>query len=404
MPGNTAVLNNGIGDDIEIDADIRERIERTARGLQLPLGFQFDNDTPLMAPVELVQGTISRHGTGVLGGQSGAGKTFLAVHLMVCAAAAKPFLGREIREPVAGVYLAAEGSGTIAHRFRAAKRHAEIDELLPVTYSGKVGDLLDEKQLVKTIGDLKQCGDYFRAHFDVPHGLTVIDTASMAFRTKDENSNAEIARICQVLARLYQETGAFTCVVHHMGKDQSAGLRGGSAWRGNVDSVLLCLADREPLTGECRNHRAVVEKHRDGLEGPIGSFELALVELGEDDFGEPFFSRAIRFLGEVKSRTAKEKPSHHHFREAFNEVVPTYGRNHEPMKSPPGLRGPVVLAVPRAALCSEFKRRHPVNSKRPENTDKAKQAAFDRALAELTGQFAKYGYEHVNGEEIVWRL
>jgi hypothetical protein len=285
-PGNIVVLHNASRDYIEIDPDIRERTERTTRGLQLPLGFQLDDDTPLTAPVELVQGTISRHGTGVLGGQSGAGKTFLAVHLMVCAAAAKPFLGREIREPVAGVYLAAEGSGTIAHRFRAAKRDAGIEELLPFTYSGKVGNLLDENQLNKTIGDLKQCGEYFRAHFGVPHGLTIIDTASTAFQIKDENNNADVARVCKVLAKMYHETGAFTCVVHHMGKDQNAGLRGGSAWRGNVDSVLLCLADRESLTGECRNHRIVVEKHRDGPEGPIGGFELAFVELEEDDCGE----------------------------------------------------------------------------------------------------------------------
>jgi RecA-family ATPase len=111
------MLHNVNRDYIEIHTDIGERIQRTARGLQVPLGFQLDNDMPLPAPVELVKGTMSRHGTGVLGGQSGTGKTFVAVHLMVCAATAKPFLGREIREPIAGIYLAAEGSGTIAHRF-----------------------------------------------------------------------------------------------------------------------------------------------------------------------------------------------------------------------------------------------------------------------------------------------
>ena len=403
MPGNIVVLHSPNRDYIEIDTDIRERIERTARGFPLPLGFQLDNDAPLTAPVELVQGTISRHGTGVLGGQSGAGKTFLAVHLMVCAAAARPFLGREIREPVAGVYLAAEGSGTIAHRFRAAKRYAEIEELLPFTYSGKVGNLLEKDQLNRTIRDLKQCGEYFRAQFDIPLGLTIIDTASAAFQIKDENSNAEVARVCKILARIYEETGAFTCLVHHMGKDQNAGFRGGSAWRGNVDSVLLCLADREALTGECRNHRLVVEKHRDGPEGPVGGFDMPLIELGMDPYGEPFFSRAVRFLGEAKAKPVKEKPTHHHFRQAFDEVLGTNGRNHEPMKSP-SIPGPVVLAVQRRVLCNEFKRRHPVNSKRLENTDKAKQAAFDRALADLTGQFAKYGYEHANGEELIWRL
>jgi hypothetical protein len=188
-----------------------------------------------------------------------------------------------------------------------------------------------------------------------------------------------------------------------MGKDQNAGLRGGSAWRGNVDSVLLCLADRNTLSGECKNHRVVVEKHRDGPEGPIGGFDLPLVELGFDDYGEPFFSRAIRFLGEIKAKPSREKPAHYHFREAFDEVLGSNGRNHEPMKSP-GIPGPIVLAVPRSVLCNEFKRRHPVNSKKQENIEKAKQAAFDRALVELTGQFAKYAYEHVNDEELIWRL
>jgi hypothetical protein len=250
---------------------------------------------------------------------------------------------------------------------------------------------------------LKQCSDYFRANFGVPHGLTIIDTASMAFHMSDENSNAQIARVCQVLAQMHQETGAFTCVVHHMGKDPNAGLRGGSAWRGNEDSVLLCLADRQALTGVCKNYRVIVEKHRDGPEGPIGEFDLPLIELGQDDDDEPFFSRAVQFLGEVKTTPLKEKPAHHHFREAFDEVLSTDGCNHEPMKSP-GILGPVVLAVPRSTLCSEFKRRHPVNSKKLENTDKAKQVAFDRARSELTGQYAKYGYEHANGEELIWRL
>jgi hypothetical protein len=183
----------------------------------------------------------------------------------------------------------------------------------------------------------------------------------------------------------------------------AAGLRGGSAWRGNEDSVLICLADRQALTGVCKNYRVIVEKHRDGPEGPIGGFDLPLIELGQDDDDEPFFSRAVQFLGEVKTTPLKEKPAHHHFREALDEVLSTDGCNHEPMKSP-GILGPVVLAVPRSTLCSEFKRRHPVNSKKLENIDKAKQVAFDRARSELTGQYAKYGYEHANGEDLIWRL
>jgi hypothetical protein len=86
-------------------------------------------------------------------------------------------------------------------------------------------------------------------------------------------------------------------------------LRGGSGWRGNVDSVLLCLPDRNPLTGECSNRSLIVEKRRDGPEGPIGAFELPVIQIGEDEAGEPFFSRAVRYTGEVSAKRPKQNNS-----------------------------------------------------------------------------------------------
>jgi hypothetical protein len=245
-------------------------------------------------------------------------------------------------------------------------------------------------------------GPMFRERFDVPHGLTIIDTASMAFNLNDENSNAEIARVCRILAQLHRGTGAFTAVVHHMGKNENAGLRGGSAWRGNTDSVLLCLADRNTLTGECRNHRVIVEKHRDGPEGPIGAFEMPLVQLGIDAYGEPYFSRAVRFTGEAKAKQPKETQAQRKFREAFDECLHTHGHSHRPFKSP-DVSSPNVTAVPLAAVKTEFFRRYVQGEDEAGQRHNAARMAFKRTLTEACGE-GRYAAEVVAGQELIWRV
>lgn len=52
--------------------------------------------------------------------------------------------------------------------------------------------------------------------------------------------------------------------------------------------MLSVIADRKETTGEVTSRELALAKARDGVEGPIGPFELKSVQLGIDGAGEPF--------------------------------------------------------------------------------------------------------------------
>jgi len=71
------------------------------------------------------------------------------------------------------------------------------------------------------------------------------------------------------LGRVSDATGALVIGVDHYGKDQGAGLRGSSAKRGHVETVLSCLMDKDKDNGDDDNNkpknlRMKFEKIRDG--------------------------------------------------------------------------------------------------------------------------------------------
>src|SRR5713101_3844306 len=72
-------------------------------------GFHFDGVNSIEPEPRLIDDLLSTSGLTLVGGQSGAGKTFLVIMMMVCLAEKKPFFGREVRERVGTLYVAGEG-------------------------------------------------------------------------------------------------------------------------------------------------------------------------------------------------------------------------------------------------------------------------------------------------------
>jgi RecA-family ATPase len=62
-----------------------------------------------------VKGLIPPGDVAFIGGQSGAGKTFIAIYLAVSLASGRAFFGRRVKERVGVAILAAEGAATIKH-------------------------------------------------------------------------------------------------------------------------------------------------------------------------------------------------------------------------------------------------------------------------------------------------
>ena len=270
-----------------------ERDNRDKTENELPEGFiPFAQIRPV-APAELVKGTVPRRGTSLIIGQSSTGKSFIGTDLSLSVATGTDFFGRQVKRPGGVVYIALEGGETFGNRVMVAAQHRGIKKEIPFHYSTVQRDLSNDEELERLIGELKQIDSHFQRKFGVPLCLVIIDTMSVAFSLENENDNAQVARLCKRLQRIEVETGAHIMGVHHAGKNPEAGARGASAWRGNVDNMLSCAANRNEQTGECRNRRLSVSKYRDGVEGPVSGYELKYVTLGTNEDGEPFGSCTV---------------------------------------------------------------------------------------------------------------
>jgi AAA domain len=367
---------------------------------EIPHGFSCDGSFSATPQPQLIKKTIPQRGTGLGIGQSGAGKTVVFIDMSCALASGTAFFGREIPHRGGVAYLAPEGGGGIANRFMAAKIKRGISEALPFVYTTKTGNLTNRSDFAAMIQKLKQINLWFQQHFGVPLRLTFIDTMSAAFEIKDENDNAEIVSVCKQLQQIDEETGAFVLGIHHAGKNQEAGARGGSAWRGNVDNALTCIADRVESTGECRNRRLILSKYRDGAEGAIGSYDLQFIELGEDEDGEPFAAPAIDFTGHLpggsKSLTNRPRKSQQIFDAAFNEALLSRTIKHRVMND-----GPMVDAVDVQNVRQEFFKRYGTGEADRQKRAHKTKVAFGRLLKDLAGH---YGIEANHDIELIWRL
>lgn len=270
--------------DFEAGADYT--IERWKQSSASP--FIFDGDAPIEPPPMLIKGLLGTDGIAFIGGQSGAGKSFIELDLATALASGQAFFGREAKERVGVAILAAEGAGTIARRLHAAREQRRIRGRLPIAWTGAVPNLADDRERAMMIAQLKTIDQQMRARFGVRLAVVMCDTLAAAFALKDEADNSEANRITRAMREFVDQLGVVFMPVHHFGKATETGLRGASAWRAGADVVLSVLGDRNQVTGEVSKRSLALSKTRDGEEGPISGFTLRVVQIGVDEEGTPF--------------------------------------------------------------------------------------------------------------------
>jgi hypothetical protein len=264
--------------------------ERTAPGSDAQFcRFVFDGEASADPPKMLIKKLLPASGIAFIGGQSSAGKTFVSIALAVALAGGTEFFKYRVKERIGVAYIAAEGIGVFAQRVAAAKLAAGIKGPIPFAWSGSVPSLQTQEGLEAFIADLHE----MQQRFDVRLGAIFMDTVAACFVMQDENSNAEVSRVCSIMRSIGDSIGAVIIPIHHYGKDAGTGLRGASAWRGAADVTISVTADINPLTGTVTNRELALAKARDGEQGPIGPFSLEWVKLGVDDDGEDFGSCII---------------------------------------------------------------------------------------------------------------
>lgn len=357
--------------------------------------FIFSGDEPPAPQAMLIDGVMPLQGLPFIGGQSSAGKTFVAVMLACCAGTGKPFMGREVKKRVGSVIVAAEGRAMLAARIEAALRTLDVTEPVPVSWIKQVPDFSWAESARDFIENLRAVSAHYEEKFGVPLGLVFVDTVSASFDIKEEADNAEAARVCKIMRGIADATEVVIVPIHHYGKNAGVGLRGASAWRANADFVLSVMADIDPATGHVTNRQLAIAKDRDGAQGPLTPFDLVPVDLGIDENGKAWGSLAP-VAGESRQPTARWSEPLRIFRQALSAALINHGKAVQPY-----MDGPEVRAVTEDEVREEFYRTAHVDSP-PEKRRDALRKQFTRKLIEAQSKGLVAVHNDPAGHEVIW--
>jgi hypothetical protein len=193
----------------------------------------------------LVDGLLSSTGMTVLYGESGCGKTFVAVDLACHVAAGRPWRGMEVEQGVV-VYVAAESPESVKKRLWAWKKHHGVGHLRS---GGHLERGPAQRRLRRTGGPDRQVRET-RGRV----ALVIVDTLARAM-TGNENAPDDMGKFVAACGRLREAGETHVMVVHHCGKDAARGARGHSSPQGR---------DRR----RARGHEQRGQRRRPGDEAP----------------------------------------------------------------------------------------------------------------------------------------
>jgi hypothetical protein len=358
----------------------------------------------------LVVDAILETGKGLLAGQWGTGKTFVAIDLAAAVMVGTSFAGRKVLRRGGVLFIAAEGANEVALRLRGVVEHklaneADLNpaklERLPFAWIDECPSLSKPKATDILGAAISEAGVRMREQHDLPLALIVIDTLMAAADFEDENDAAQGQKVMRVLEDLSRVSGGFALAVDHFGKAVETGTRGTSAKEASADVVLALLGEKD-LAGNVSNRRMAVRKLRGGATGEETPFELRQVTF---DPGATF-SGTTTCVAEWSSSSAGARSavdrnrwpqSLRIFQTALLNTLVEDGRDERPF----GGEGPVVRAVRVAAVRAQFSKGYPADNPDPSKSADAKRRAFERALRLAIGKQLVTTLE-VRGIDHIW--
>jgi hypothetical protein len=234
----------------------------------------------------VVKNLLDRGAFSVLYGESGCGKTFLALDLAWHIALGMDWFGLRVRQgPV--YYLGAEGgAGGLSKRLAALYAHhgtnAGDAPLYPFVGSADLRDpAADTAPLIAEMKAIKAV-------------CVMTDTLSRVMAGGNENGPEDMGAFVANVDRIRNETGAHVLSVHHSGKDAARGARGHSLLRAATDAEMEVASGCVSIT-----------KSRDYPDGGAFNFRLQSVDLGRDKDGDPLSSCVVIPIEGVAAKARK---------------------------------------------------------------------------------------------------
>ncbi|ARF84453.1 AAA family ATPase [Burkholderia cenocepacia] len=266
--------------DFEADHGIDGLADLLRAAKAPPLRYRLQSADELLSAPPLrwmVQGVLPASGFAAVYGPSGSGKSFLVLDLCAAIAAGADWFGR--RATAAPVtYVCLEGEAGLGKRAKAWSIR-------------KQGSLPSRLRFVTQPLDLRQSEDVADLCAAVltaggRDGLLVIDTLNRAAPGTDENSSVDMGQLIEACKVAQRRLGGVVLLVHHTGKDGAKGLRGHSSLYAALDAAI------EVSRHDARREWSVA-KSKDDADGGRNAFTLRVIELGDDDRGEPITSCVV---------------------------------------------------------------------------------------------------------------
>lgn len=238
-----------------------------------------------------IKGLLPAKGLATIYGQSGSGKTFVAMDMACAIASGHPqWFGFKVKSaPVA--YVALEGSAGLTQRMKAWQDHHRTTASQHIRFLLGGFTLLEVWHVTKLATEILEV---------LGSGAIVfVDTLNQSAPGADENSSVDMGIVISNAKALAEAVDGIVVLVHHSGKDQGKGMRGHSSLHAAMDAVIEVVS-----TANGREWR--VAKSKDGEMGYSHGFELVPYLVGQDSDGDEIRSCAVRasLLSTGQSRKA----------------------------------------------------------------------------------------------------
>lgn len=204
--------------------------------------FLHDYADGVRDPEWLIPGVLPAIGTGMLYGESGSYKSFIALDMALCLAFGIP--GQWGAPPVKNDVLFMAGEGPVA---TGRKRWPAWMEWQDIQFRNDHRFFIKDRVPFFTDSAAWEHVKEDLAELKAKPSLIVLDTTSRLMTGMDENSAKDATMITNFMEQLSKYFEAFVLGTHHTGKDQNKGARGSSAFYSNLD-VMISTKKRQDGT------------------------------------------------------------------------------------------------------------------------------------------------------------
>jgi hypothetical protein len=135
---------------------------------------------------------------------------------------------------------------------------------------------------------------------DGPISRVVIDTVRRGM-SGDENAPTQVGHFLDCVGAICSEFECGSLLLHHAGKDDSKGARGGGPFEDDVDAVLKFSKGADGLVN------MTCTKQKDAEDGIKWKFRAETITLGQEVSGKPVTSLALKLDSKGKAEDEDDK-------------------------------------------------------------------------------------------------